>query len=34
MGAVMAALRDRFPGRIDGKAASELARKILAEPAD
>jgi len=34
MGAVMAALRERFPGRIDGKAASELARKVLAEPAD
>ena len=33
MGAVMSALRERFPGRLDGKAASELARKVLAEPA-
>ena len=33
MGAVMAALRERFPGRVDGKVASELARKVLAEPA-
>ena len=32
IGAVMTALRQRFPGRVDGKAASELARKILAEP--
>jgi uncharacterized protein YqeY len=32
IGAVMTALRERFPGRVDGKAASELARKILAEP--
>ncbi len=32
MGAVMAALRERFPGRVDGKSASELARKVLAEP--
>ncbi len=31
MGAVMAALRERFPGRLDGKSASELARKVLAE---
>jgi hypothetical protein len=29
----MAALRERFPGRIDGKAASEVARRVLAEPA-
>ena len=33
LGAVMTALRERYPGRVDGKAASELARKILAEPA-
>jgi uncharacterized protein YqeY len=33
IGAVMTVLRERFPGRVDGKAASELARKILAEPA-
>jgi len=33
MGAVMAALRERFPGRVDGKVASELARKVLGEPA-
>ena len=32
MGALMTALRDRYPGRIDGKSASELARKVLAEP--
>jgi uncharacterized protein len=32
IGAVMTALRQRYPGRVDGKAASELARKILAEP--
>ena len=33
IGAVMTALRQRYPGRVDGKAASDLARKILAEPA-
>jgi uncharacterized protein len=33
MGAVMTALRERFPGRLDGKVASEIARKVLAEPA-
>jgi uncharacterized protein YqeY len=33
IGAVMSALRDRHPGRVDGKAASEIARRILAEPA-
>lgn len=33
MGAVMAALRERYPGRLDGKSASELARKVLAESA-
>ncbi len=33
MGAVMSALRERFPGRLDGKVASELTRKVLAEPA-
>lgn len=32
MGAVMAALRERHPGRVDGKTASELTRKVLAEP--
>jgi hypothetical protein len=31
MGAVMAGLRERHPGRFDGKLASELARKVLAE---
>jgi uncharacterized protein YqeY len=33
IGAVMSALRERFPGRVDGKSASELARKVLAESA-
>jgi uncharacterized protein YqeY len=33
MGAVMSALRDHHPGRIEGEAASEIARRILAEPA-
>jgi uncharacterized protein len=33
LGAVMGALRERFAGRFDGKQASELARRILAEPA-
>ncbi len=33
MGAVMAALRERYPGRIDGKAASALARTVLGEGA-
>jgi len=32
IGAVMAALRERYPGQIDGKIASELVRKILASP--
>jgi uncharacterized protein len=31
IGAVMGALRDRFAGRFDGKQASELVRRILAE---
>ena len=31
IGAVMSALRDKHPGRFDGKLASELARKVLAE---
>jgi uncharacterized protein YqeY len=31
IGAVMTALRERHPGRFDGKQASELARKVLAE---
>ncbi len=34
MGAVMAALKERHPGRVDGKRASELVRKVLAEPPD
>jgi uncharacterized protein YqeY len=33
LGALMTAVRERFPGRVDGKTASELARKLLAEPA-
>jgi uncharacterized protein YqeY len=32
LGAVMSALRERYAGRFDGKSASELARRILAEP--
>jgi len=32
LGAVMSALRDQFAGRFDGRQASELARRILAEP--
>ena len=31
IGAIMAALRTRHPGRFDGRQASELARRILAE---
>ncbi len=33
LGAVMAALKDRYAGRYDGKLASELARRVLAERA-
>ena len=32
LGPVMSALRERYAGRYDGKTASELARRILAEP--
>lgn len=31
LGAIMAALKERFAGRYDGKQASELARRVLAE---
>ncbi len=31
LGAIMAALRERFPGRVDGRQASEVARRVLAE---
>jgi uncharacterized protein YqeY len=30
LGAIMTALRERFPGRVDGRQASELARRVLA----
>ena len=33
MGAVMGALREQFAGRFDGKQASEITRRVLAEPA-
>jgi uncharacterized protein YqeY len=33
MGAIMSALRERFAGRFDGRQASEIARRVLAEPA-
>jgi uncharacterized protein YqeY len=33
LGAVMAALRERFAGRFDGRQASDIARRVLAEPA-
>src|SRR5438445_7274897 len=33
LGAVMGALRERFAGRFDGRQASEIARRVLAEPA-
>ena len=33
MGAIMGALRERFAGRFDGKQASDVARRVLAEPA-
>jgi len=32
MGAIMGALRERFAGRFDGRQASEIARRVLAEP--
>ena len=32
LGSVMSTLRERYAGRYDGKTASELARRILAEP--
>jgi uncharacterized protein YqeY len=32
IGAVMGALRERFAGRFDGRQASEIARRVLAEP--
>jgi uncharacterized protein YqeY len=33
MGGVMTALRERYAGRFDGKLASELVRRVLAERA-
>ncbi len=33
LGAIMSALRERFAGRYDGRQASEIARRVLAEPA-
>jgi len=33
LGAIMAALRERFAARFDGRQASEIARRVLAEPA-
>jgi len=32
LGAIMGALRERFAGRFDGRQASEIARRVLAEP--
>ena len=32
LGAVMTALRARFAARLDGRLASEIARRVLAEP--
>jgi uncharacterized protein len=32
LGPIMSVLRERFPGRFDGRQASEIARRILAEP--
>jgi uncharacterized protein YqeY len=32
LGAIMGALRERFAGQFDGRAASEIARRVLAEP--
>jgi hypothetical protein len=31
MGAIMGGLRERFAGRFDGRQASEIARRVLAE---
>jgi uncharacterized protein YqeY len=31
LGAIMGALRERFAGRFDGRQASEIARRVLAE---
>jgi len=33
LGAIMAALREDFAGRFDGRRASEIARRVLAETA-
>ena len=33
LGPIMSALREHHAGRFDGKSASELARRIIAEPA-
>ena len=33
LGAIMAKLRERFAGRFDGRQASEIARRVLAESA-
>src|SRR5262245_60832581 len=33
LGAIMSGLRERFAGRFDGRQASEIARRVLAEPA-
>ena len=33
LGAIMSALREGFAGRYDGRQASEIARRVLAEPA-
>ncbi len=32
LGAIMGSLRERFAGRFDGRQASEIARRVLAEP--
>ena len=32
LGAIMSALREQFAGRYDGRQASEIARRVLAEP--
>jgi uncharacterized protein len=33
LGSIMSALRDGFAGRFDGRQASEIARRVLSEPA-
>ena len=33
LGAIMTALREQLAGRFDGRQASEIARRVLAEPA-